>query len=185
MIWIELGGALAGLLSVWLTIQSNIWCWVWGTVSVLLYATVFFHERLYADMGLQFVFLAINIMGLYEWKYGAVHRKPRVIARVSPRVALFVGIVTACCALSLIVLLKTQTDAVLPELDAILTSCSLAALWMQAKKYREHWIVWFVADIAYVVMFMSRMLILTAGLYAIFAGMAIIGYKEWKVQGNT
>ncbi len=179
---IETLGAIIGLCSVWLTVRGNVWCWAWGIVSVLLYVGVFFRERLYADMALQLVFVGTNLYGWYEWKRGSSSHTGRVITRVSPQTMIVVSLLIVLYAGIAALFLRYFTNASLPELDAFLTSMSLAAVWMQARKYCEHWLVWIVADVLYVGMFLWKALWLTAALYAVFTVMAFIGYREWNKE---
>jgi nicotinamide mononucleotide transporter len=51
---------------------------------------------------------------------------------------------------------------------------------MMARKYLENWLVWIVADACYVVMYIYKDLHLTALLYAIFLGLALMGYLQWR-----
>lgn len=182
MTWIESFGVLTGLISVWLTVRNNVWCWFWGIVSVTLYVGVFFRERLYADMSLQIVFIATNLYGWYVWLRGGEHHTKRVITKIPLPTAVTLAIGTLCYAVMTGWLLKRTTDASLPEMDAFLTSMSLAAVWMQARKYREHWLVWFAADVLYVGMFVWKSLWMTAVLYAVFTVLAVIGFVEWNKE---
>ena len=46
---------------------TRIWCWPTGLVSVTMYAVVFYQAKLYADMGLQGVYLALSVYGWWAW----------------------------------------------------------------------------------------------------------------------
>jgi nicotinamide mononucleotide transporter len=179
--WLEVLGVVTGLLSVWLTVRRVIWCWLWGIASVLAYTAVFWQTRLYADMGLQLVFCAMNVYGFALWSHGsvldeAVHGISSISRTAFSVVVVVVVLSTVVCAL----MLAAFTDASLPAADAFLTSLSLAAVWMQARKYLENWLVWLVADTLYVAMFAYKSLWLTAGLYAVFCGMAVAGFVAWR-----
>ena len=43
----------------------------------------------------------------------------------------------------------------------------------------ENWILWIVVDVLYVGMYLTKGLHLTAGLYAAFVGLAVLGLREW------
>jgi nicotinamide mononucleotide transporter len=178
--WIEALGAITGLISVWLTVRNNVWCWAWGIASVLLYGAIFFREKLYADMALQLVFCGMNAYGWYEWLHGGDSHKERVITRLPKSIIPFSAVATLLFAIGSALFLRRFTDATLPEMDALLTSMSLCAVWMQARKYCESWLVWLCADVLYVGMFISKALWLTAALYLVFVVMAWIGYREWS-----
>jgi nicotinamide mononucleotide transporter len=71
-------------------------------------------------------------------------------------------------------------DAALPYVDSATTSTSLVAQWMMTRKVMENWMVWMAVDVVYVGMFIFKHLYLTAGLYAVFFGLAAMGHREWK-----
>lgn len=76
--------------------------------------------------------------------------------------------------------LARHTDASLPFWDSSTTSFSLVAQFMQTRKWLENWIVWIVVDVVYVGMYVYKSLYPTAGLYAVFLGLAVLGLHEWK-----
>ena len=57
----EIAGFVFGVLAVWLTAKESPWCWPTGLVNVSLYIVVFWQAKLYADMGLQVVYVAVCI----------------------------------------------------------------------------------------------------------------------------
>lgn len=178
--WTEVLGSLTGLVSVWLTVRNNVWCWLWGIASVLVYAVVFWDARLYADMALQLVFVGMNVFGWYEWLRGGEQREKRRISSI-PKNELLLSIVCGVIAgFAITMFLKRFTNAAVPEMDAALTSMSLVAVWMQARRYRENWLMWLFADILYVGLFFNRQLWLTSALYLVFCGMAVLGWREWN-----
>jgi nicotinamide mononucleotide transporter len=76
--------------------------------------------------------------------------------------------------------LAFRTDAALPWVDATTTSFSLVAQFMQTRKWIENWLVWIVVDLVYVAMYVSQGLVLTSVLSAIYLGLAVIGWREWR-----
>jgi hypothetical protein len=67
---LETVAALFGIISVYLSVRQNIWSWPTAIVNVGLYTFVFYQSRLYADMGLQVVYVVISFYGWYQWLYG-------------------------------------------------------------------------------------------------------------------
>jgi nicotinamide mononucleotide transporter len=82
--------------------------------------------------------------------------------------------------LVLFLLLKRRTDAALPLPDAATTAFSLAAQWMATRKWLESWLLWVAVDAVYVGMYASQRLYPTAGLYAAFLVLAVLGLREWR-----
>ena len=67
----------------------------------------------------------------------------------------------------------------LPYVDSGLATISLVAQWMMTRKILENWVLWIIADIAYVPMYIYKGLPVTAALYAIFLVLAVIGLRSW------
>ena len=168
-----------GIVSVWLSTREHLLSWPTAIVNVALYFVVFRAARLYADMGLQLVYLVLSVYGWYEWRFGGTDRSELPVTRATRRHAGRLGGLAVIGTLALGTLLARTTDAALPYLDSALTVTSLCAQWMMTRKLVENWLVWIVADIAYVAMFVSKGLWLTAGLYAVFLVLAVSGYRSW------
>jgi nicotinamide mononucleotide transporter PnuC len=68
--WIEIFGAITGILYVFLEIRKSIWLWPVGIITSAIYVSVFFTSKFYADMGLQIYYVVISFYGFYVWRYG-------------------------------------------------------------------------------------------------------------------
>src|SRR5687768_6816238 len=156
---LEVIAAAFGVISVYLSTRQNIWSWPTAIVNVALYIVVFYQGRLYGQMALQPVYLALSIYGWYQWLHGGAHHSTLKVSRASPRLLALLGTLIVAGWLIIAMILR-RTDAALPWTDALLTSTSLAAQWMMTRKILENWILWIAVDIAYVPMFISQ------GLYA-------------------
>jgi len=176
----EAAGVLFGVVAVYLTVRQNVWCWPVGIVNVGLFIVVFAQARLYADMGLQVVYVGLCLYGWRKWLHGGPGHGTLAVSR-TPRATL-AGLVLlgAVFAAALGLTLYRHTDASIPFWDASTASFSLVAQLMQARKWVENWIVWIVVDAVYVGMYVHKELFPTAGLYAAFLVLAILGLREWR-----
>ena len=73
------------------------------------------------------------------------------------------------------------SQASLPYLDSSLTSISLIATWMTARKYLENWLLWIFANVVYVGMYAYKGLNGTAVLYVLLIVLAVKGYWDWSL----
>jgi nicotinamide mononucleotide transporter len=169
-----------GVVSVLLTVRQNAWCWPLGIVNVGLFALLFWRERLYADAGLQLVYVAVCAYGWWAWLRGGPGAGALRVSRTPRRVSILLFVAGAVLAAVLGLTLKRATDASLPFWDAGTTAFSLVAQWMQARKWLENWLVWIVVDVVYVGMYVQKGLVLTAFLYAGFIALALLGAFEWR-----
>jgi len=177
---LEVTGVITGILCVYLAAKNIIWNWPFAIVSVSVYIVIFFKAKLYADMGLQFYFLAMNIYGWYFWS-----RKPRSaekvpVIKINPKETLFsvIGIILFTAVLGF--LLKHGTDASFPFIDSFCTACSLVAQVLLARKVLENWLIWVFVDVIYVIVYTAKNLHLTAGMYALYFMIAALGYWDWR-----
>jgi nicotinamide mononucleotide transporter len=171
---------LTGVVSVYLSTRENVWSWPTAIVNVALYFLLFREAGLYSDMGLQLVYLALSVYGWYEWLYGGANRTELHVSRAAPRlwlVSIGAGLVVW---LGLASITSRIQGVALPYLDAGLTTVSLVAQWMMTRKVLENWLLWILADLVYVPMFVYKGLCLTAGLYAIFLVLAVMGWVQWR-----
>lgn len=182
---LEAAAVALGIVSVYLSIRQNIWSWPTAIANVLLYTAVFHGARLYADMGLQVVYAVINGYGWYQWERGGAGHGGRRVTRIPRRTLMVLAVTCAAGAFALGAGMRSLTDASLPYLDATLSSVSLAAQWMLARKYLENWVVWVALDAVYVPMFIYKALYLTAGLYAVFLLLSVMGWRSWKAGATS
>jgi len=177
---IEILAVVFGIVSVYLSTREHIWSWPTALVNVSLYFVVFLEAKLYADMGLQVVYFALSLYGWYEWLYGGEHRTELHVSRVTRTLGVRLAVIGIASAVVIGTLLARFTDAALPYLDSATTSTSLVAQWMMTRKILENWAVWVAVDVVYIGMFIFKELYLTAGLYAVFLVLAVMGFRQWK-----
>ncbi|MFL6215685.1 MAG: nicotinamide riboside transporter PnuC [Blastocatellia bacterium] len=181
----EIIGTILGLISVWLTVRQNIWCWPTGLAMVALYAVVFFHAKLYADAGLQVVYFVLQLYGWHEWLHGGSKRGKLDITRISLRLGVVLIVIAVTATALMGHLLATKTDAALPYWDSTATVLSLVAQWMLARKIIENWLVWVAVDLLSIGIYAAKELYPTMALYAAFLALAAFGWIEWKKSLNS
>lgn len=179
---IEWIAAIAGAVSVFLSARQNIWSWPTAIVNVSLYTFIFYRSGLYSDMGLQVVYLALSVYGWYQWLRGGAGHTPLRVSRASPRAWAVSGVIAVLFWLGLWQLTSRLPGVSLAPLDSGLTTLSLVAQWMMTRKILENWVLWIVADLVYVPMYIHKELYVTAGLYAVFLVLAVMGFVQWRAS---
>lgn len=177
---LEVSAVVFGIISVYLSTRENIWSWPTAIVNVSLYSLVFYEAKLYADMGLQVVYLVLSVYGWYVWRFGGENRTELHVTRAPLSLLATAAIDAIAFAALLGFLLARSTDAGFPYLDSATTATSLVAQFMMTRKILENWLIWIAVDVVYVGMFIYKQLYLTAGLYAVFFVLAVFGYRSWK-----
>jgi nicotinamide mononucleotide transporter len=173
---------LTGLLCVWLNIRQNIWTWPVAIISSLLFAVVFFDDRLYTTMLLQGLFVGISIYGWRAWLTGGPEGGTLLVTRLRPVVGLILLVLALTGTTGFALLLKYLTGSPFPLTEGLTTTLSVIASWMAARKILESWLVWIVTDAIYVGLFIATELYLTLLLYVLFLGLATTGYLAWRTS---
>lgn len=176
---LELIASLLGVIAVWLTVRQNSWCWPIGLGMVSLYAWFFFDAKLYSQVLLHGVFAAMQLYGWWAWTRGTDGNGRRVSLASGPEVLVGIGM-AVLGSLLLGSAMARFTEAAFPWIDASLTAFSLLAqLWMALKRL-QCWPLWIVVDALFVGFFSFQGYWLTAGLYALFTALAVMGLREWR-----
>src|SRR5476651_2581595 len=91
----EAAAVVAGAWCVWLTVKENIWNWPIGNVSSFYFFVTFLHQRLYADMTLQIVYIVLGFIGWYWWLHGGGNRSTLGVSKTTSSTALAIAIILA------------------------------------------------------------------------------------------
>ena len=179
---LEAAGTALGLANIWLTRQQNILCWPIGIACVICYAFVFYEARLYSDMLLQFIYIALQVYGWRRWAR-APHQQLTSTSPVSRLNArgwlLWLGI-AAASAVTLGTLMARYTGADLPWFDASATALSLTAQFLQAKKVLDSWLIFIAGNLLFIGIYLVKSLYLTAGLFVVSTVLAVLGWLAWR-----
>ncbi len=182
---LEWSAAALSMLGVWLMTRRMLLAWPVGLVSVALYALVFAQARLYSDALLQGVLAAFLVYGWVNWRIHARQDGHIHIAPLAPRHLLRDLGIGLLGGIALGAGMHTFTDAALPWLDALLAALSLVAQWWQARRHVAAWWLWIAVDVVYVGMYVVKSLNVTAALYAVFVGLAVMGLRAWTVAARA
>ena len=177
--WLEIVGVITGLLCVALAAMNKIWNWPIAIVSVGVYIFIFFDSHLYADMGLQFYFMGMNIYGWYFWSHKPATEKKTPVLLITRKEIILSVIAIVIFTFFLGTVLK-YTPASYPYIDSFCTACSLVGQVFLARKVLENWLIWIFVDIIYVGVYIFKHLELTAVMYAVYIIIALLGYLDWK-----
>jgi|SRR5665213_350925 len=176
---LEIMGVITGLLCVGLAALNNIWNWPIAIISVGIYIFIFFDSHLYADMGLQVYFMAMNIYGWYYWSQKPDSEDKTPVMRITQQEILYSLIAVVVFTIFFGSVLK-YTPASYPFVDSFCAACSLVAQVFLARKVLENWLIWIFVDIIYVGVYIFKGLDLTAIMYGVYVGLALWGYMDWK-----
>jgi len=177
---VECIAALAGLLNIYLVARNNILNFLFGLINVLLYMWIFYHAKLYADMGLQSIFLVLQFYGFYQWRNISKRKIDKQITHATKRILTVAVFTSSVIFVVICFLLIHYTDSSTVKTDAFITALSLVAQWMMNEKWIEHWYVWIIINVVAVYLYFCKGLYLTVGLYLVFIYLCVVGYRIWR-----
>ena len=177
---LEITGALVSLLYLRLEYKANIWLWVVGVITPVIYIYLFFVSKFYADMGINIYYLFASAYGVYCWKKKGAGESIFRITRLPLRLvwklfAIFSGLFALIAWI-----LICFTDSPVPYGDALTTALSVVAMWMLAQKYAEQWLLWIVVNVVSAGLYLWRDLYPTGILFVIYAVVSAFGYLKWR-----
>jgi nicotinamide mononucleotide transporter len=172
-------GFVTGAACVYLVVKQSVWNFPLGIANNVFFLVLFVNSRLYGDAGLQIINIALGFHGWYYWLYGGQNRKALRITHGSPRLLVAVGILVVIGTVGLVLVLRAAGGAA-PVMDAFTTVLSLAAQYLLNRKAIENWLLWIVADVIYIWLYISRDLRLTAILYFVFLCLCVAGFLSWR-----
>jgi len=175
----EVFGFVTGAVNVWLVVKENIWNWPIGIVNNIFFIILFLSSQLYADTGLQVVYIVLGGLGWYWWLRGGQNKRELAVGKTSfSHLAIVMGLVAISTALFTVFLEQVGDSA--PFWDAFTTMLSLAAQYLLTRKLIENWYIWITADIIYIALYAYKQLYLTSFLYFIFMLMCLAGLVQWR-----
>ncbi|MFI6006211.1 nicotinamide riboside transporter PnuC [Streptomyces sp. NPDC051366] len=182
MSWTEILGFATGALCVWLVARQHVANWPIGIANNVFFIVLFAQSGLYADAGLQIVFIALAAYGWWSWTHGGGPGSAEAlpVRRTTRTEWAVLAAAGAVGVLGLTLLLSRVTDSTVPFWDALTTGLSLMATYGQCRKLVESWWLWIAADLVYIPLYAYKGLYLTSGLYVGFLALCVVGLLGWR-----
>ncbi|GAA3346273.1 nicotinamide riboside transporter PnuC [Amorphoplanes nipponensis] len=181
----EVLGFATGLVNVALLVRRHILNWPLGILNVLLLMLVFFSAGLYADAGLQIVYVVLGAYGWWAWLYGGASRTPLTVRGTTRAEWLGLAVAGVLLTAGLWLFLDRLTGSTVPLADALTTALSLLATYGQTRKLVENWWLWIAADLIYIPLYAYKDLWLTAVLYLAFLLLCVLGLRAWRSAARS
>src|ERR1700753_3809211 len=117
----ELFGFVTGAAAVWLTVRARISNFGVGIANSAFFLVLFLAARLYADSGLQVVYIVLGFAGWWQWGHRGQDQARLRVARSGWRLLAGCGLFVIAATWGLTVLLTAARD-VAPFWDALTTA---------------------------------------------------------------
>lgn len=177
---------LLGLAYIIFAIRESLWAWPCAFFSTLIYTWLFWDGQLPMQALLNAYYLVMAVYGFWLWSTHppeptpARHSPPLRIHRLKSwqhGVFLIVGgILTALVAQ----IMQAYDVSKAPWLDAGVTVFSMLNTYLMARKVLENWLYWLVINSAAMWLYWDNGFYFTVAMFAVYFGMAIIGFYQWR-----
>ena len=171
---------LSGVINVVLCSQKKLSFYFFAYIQMFTYIIIIFQQHLYGELAENIFYVITTTIALFLWIKNYNKEEKEVIARKLSKQAwiLCCSIFVISTILLYIILLKTNDPR--PFLDAISTVPAFIAQILLMLRYREQWIMWFIVDVATLILWISIGNIFMIMQYIFWIINCIYGYINWS-----
>jgi nicotinamide mononucleotide transporter len=176
----ECFGFMTGIICVWLTARRNILNFPFGIANAALLLLLFLDARLFADAGLQIMFIALGVRGWWQWsRHGELPPLPVTSADLSSIVR---HVAAGVAMTALLFGILAYAKGSVPLFDALITAMSVVAQWLLNRKVIQNWYWWIAVDVISIPVYIHKDLYLIALLYGVFLAICVHGLMSWRAE---
>jgi nicotinamide mononucleotide transporter len=173
--------AFTSVLAVFLTARKNILCWPIGILGTVLSGYVYFAQQLPFEALLQVVYVGMAVYGWVNWSKASPNRHLQVETTTLKEHLILIS-TALLLGLGLGTLSYSIYHSYSAYVDAMLTTFSIGANWLAAKRKIENWWYWIAIDLVSVVFYEWRGMHWFALLFGFFVVIAVRGLSSWKEE---
>jgi nicotinamide mononucleotide transporter len=173
-------GLITGVICVYLIVKENDWNWSIGIVNSVILFFVFLKGNLYAQVGLQALYVIEGFFGWYKWVQRDKKTKEKIVKinKLSSK-SMLVFIVLEVVGVAILYTVFKNTQDAAPFLDSLITVSSIVAELMLCWKLYESWLVYLVTDFISIGLLISQGMYITMGTYIALSALCVMGLYQW------
>lgn len=178
---LELTTVVISLLWLWLEYRASIWLWPVGILLPLLWIPICWQSKLYGMLAINIYYLITSIIGWIAWLRKRGDDVEELPITNIPRGGILLSLSLGAVGYILLLLLKPYIpEWQLPWADALTTIASVIGMIWMAKKWRQHWLCWIIANAAGFIALYSAGDYLSSFVYAVNFVTAFFGFRKWS-----
>jgi nicotinamide mononucleotide transporter len=175
-------GLITAIVCVYLIVKENDWNWSIGIINSVALLVVFWQGNLFAQVGLQALYVVEGFFGWYKWLQRDKVTKEKIIKinklDKKEMAILFTFIEIAGVVILTYIFKQTQDPA--PFLDSLITISSIVAELMLCWKIYESWLVYLLTDFVSIGLLLAQGMYVTMGTYIALTILCVMGLIEWQ-----
>jgi len=180
MNYLDFTTASLDLLTTYLYVVASMWMWPLTILTSLLNIFLFYKIGIYGDSGLALFYVVSSVYGWYNWQRGKRGSGELEVTTLSLRASMILAGITVTSISVLGFILKTTVHSTVPYWDATTTTLSILSQWLFCQKKIETWVLWFFADLLYLVLYFYKGVPFNGSITLVYLYMAVIGYVRWS-----
>jgi len=177
---IELIGAIIGLAYITLEYRASWWLWIAGMVMSLFYIYIFANAHCYAWAITYLYYLGANIYGIIVWKKNSAEDSSSGISNLPKKYVARLSGLTLLLTILIFIVISIYTDTNIPVSESFSTALSVIGMWLLAKKYLQHWVVWMTVNAIYAIANFYIGLYFSAVLFTVYFVVSVLGFIRWR-----
>ncbi|MDR0206983.1 MAG: nicotinamide riboside transporter PnuC [Bacteroidales bacterium] len=177
---IELIGAIIGLTYITLEYRASWWLWIAGMVMSLFYIYIFALANCYAWAITYLYYLGANVYGVLVWKKNSGGKSYSGISNLPKKYVARLSGLTLLLTFLILIIVSRYTDTNIPVSESFSTALSVVGMWLLAKKYLQHWVVWMNVNAIYVIANLYIGLYFSAVLFTVYFVVSVMGFIRWR-----
>jgi nicotinamide mononucleotide transporter len=119
MNYLEIAGALIGLLYLWFEYRASIWLWPVSVIMPAIYIVVYYQVGLYADSVISIYYLLAGIYGWWMWLRHTPDKGEKPVSGTPSKLLLPMFVVLLVVFVLIGIILETCTDSTVPWWDSL------------------------------------------------------------------
>ena len=147
-----------------------------GALSTAAYCLLFWQQGLYASMALNAYLTPMLVYGWFRWRADSDARPVTRLALAW--VPVYLGV--AGVAFAAASLLNSALGGSFAVADSVILVGTIVAQLLMDNKKLESWVVWFVVNVAAIIVYFSSGLPIAGLQYVFFLGNAVWGFAQWR-----
>ena len=177
---LETVAVVLGIAYLLFAMRENSLCWYCAFISTGIYIWIFGDVSLYMESALNAYYMVMAVYGWYQWQRGGSSANGIKLSvwGIKQHMAA-IGLVLILSVVSGY-LLSQNTEAHMPYIDSFTSWGSVITTFMVARKVLENWLYWIVINSVAIFLYIDRDLYQTAGLYALYIILSVIGFIAWR-----
>ena len=171
-------GSVLDIADTALSVVASMWYFPVGLLTVLINGWLYWRTQLYADVGLQCLYVGFFLYGWFYWLRGGPERSKAKVVWASYRLCLGLLCLSGVAAFIVHAVLL-HTPSTTPWWDASTSVLYLLGQWMMGRKYIQCWGVWLFADVLYLGLYAIKGMPSHAVMEGIYVFLACGGFAYW------